>query len=117
MRHEVGGLRLRSRRIRDGRLRVFLRLQPAHNAFRTPPLAPVIRFDRRYGCISKLLPVELDVGILGLERAPDMRIKRLATDPHVGRRPEPVEDPLAGFAAATGHGLDQIEVLVAAPIS
>ena len=59
------------------------------------------------------LPVEVDVGILALDLAEDLRLERLASDAHAARRAEDVQDarPLAIALAVPVH---QIRRLVSA---
>src|SRR5690349_19572328 len=78
-----------------------------------PALAPLVDLGRRNRRLENLAPVERHVGILRLERAPDVVVERLAADLHVGRRTEPVKDPRPRLPAAVRRRLDEVEVLVA----
>jgi hypothetical protein len=68
--------------------------RPFDRPFRTPLLAPVL--DRRRGRHpgrNDLRPIELNFGILTLERSLCFGIEGTASDLDAGRRPEPIEDP------------------------
>jgi len=55
--------------------------------------APELNVDRRRRRGHQSSPVELEVGILRLDRLPDFLRERLAPDFHLRRRPEPEQKP------------------------
>jgi hypothetical protein len=77
-------------------------------------LAPLVGVSRGNRCVNDRAPVEIDVRILGFERAAQRRIEWLAADFHVWRGAEPIEHARPNLAATIGGRLDEIEILDAA---
>jgi len=83
-------------------------------AFGSTALAPLVGIRGRNRSLEDRWPVERDVRILRFERAADTFVERLAPDPHIRRRPKPVQHTRPHFAAPVCRWLHEIEILVAA---
>jgi hypothetical protein len=97
-------------------LLIFILDSPCRT-IRPAALAPVLGFDRRNRRVPKCFPVELDARVSRLEGAHDLIVEGLAPDLHIGRSTEPVEDALVRFPVTAGNRLDQVDVLVPAPVT
>ena len=82
--------------------------------FGPSPFAPLFRVSRRNGCVDDFLPIEVDAGILRLERASQRIVEWLPADLDVGWRTKPVEDARADLASTVCRRVHEVEVLVAA---
>ena len=67
--------------------------------FQASPLAPALGFRRRNWRRENLRPVELELGILLLDRNSDGIVERLAPHSDVRRRSEPIENTRPSRAA------------------
>src|SRR5258708_5842201 len=77
----------------------------------------MLRIRRWNRCVEYRRPVELDIGVLRLERAAHCVVEWLAPDLRVGGWGEPVKDVRPALAPPVRRGMDEREVLVSAAVA